>query len=71
MLFACNDIENTSFCFENIQFIRRGDTDYNMNVVFKDGKSIVVKYDAVDDCDKDFARFRRGILKFNALNFSI
>ena len=71
MLFACNDIENTSFCFENIQYIQRGSSDYDMHAVFKDGKELTIKYDAVSDCDKDFARFRRGILKFNALNLSI
>ena len=71
MLFACNDRENTNFCFEEVEFMRRGETPYQMYVAFKDGKDIVIKYDAADDCDKDFARFRRGILKFNAINLSI
>lgn len=71
MLFACNDIENTSIAFEEVKFIKRGSTPYTMLVEFKGGDDLIIKYDAVDDCDKDFARFRRGVLKFNAINLSV
>ena len=71
MLFACNDIENTSIAYEQIEFIKRGSTPYSILVQFKNGEDLIIKYDAVEDADKDFARFRRGVLKYNALNFNV
>ena len=71
MLFPFNDIDNTSVALESIEYIRRGSTQYQIVIQFKDGLDIIVKYDAVDDVDKDLARLRRKLILFNSIHLNV